>query len=203
MRRGLGRMAETILTPSQLSTFDFGRALSVKIPSSEQLSKTLSDLRPLQGSALLIGGIAVIHYGYERTTKDIDLLYANADTSILKRLAERFKVVRNAESGWHHLEHKETKIRLELIPEGGLTTYGFIPGPQTVGSENGVISLWGLLLLKLVSGRAQDEADIVTLAKEHLAELPEIRSKIDAQHHARFDQLVLRAKQELENDPGR
>ena len=108
-----------------------------------------------------------------------------------------------AAHGWHHLEHRQTGIRLELVPEGGRTTHGFIPGPQTVGGEDGFISLAGLVWLKAASGRAQDDADVIALLKLHGAEAPVLRAKLPAELQGRFDGLLARARQELERDPGR
>src|SRR5262249_20745987 len=125
-----------VLTRSQRLTFDFARgAGAVNTPDGERIEATLQDLRTVQGPALIIGGLAVIHYGYERSTQDVDILYSQSDGGILKRLRPHFKIVLKAKNGWHHLEHKTTGVRLELIPEGGLTTYGFIPGPATVGGD--------------------------------------------------------------------
>lgn len=172
-------------------------------PTSEELKRTLEDFRKVQGKALLIGGIAVIYYGYERSTTDVDALYAYHDGGILKRLEADFKVVLHAENGWHHLEHRETGVRLELIPEGGLTTYGFIPAPRTTGGENGVISLSGLIWLKLVLGRSKDDADVVEVAKVRRVDVEGCRAKLPSELHKRFDGLIARAKRELAFDPSR
>src|SRR5262245_20207302 len=106
-------------------------------PDSKAMGEALEDLRKVQGEALIVGGIAVIHYGYARSTTDVDLLYAHVDGKILERLKPFFKIVLKAKNGWHHLAHRKTGVRLELIPEAGLTTYGFIPGPKSVGGKDG------------------------------------------------------------------
>ncbi|MCY3024099.1 MAG: hypothetical protein NTW87_34410 [Planctomycetota bacterium] len=172
-------------------------------PSAEDLARTLEDLRRAQGSALVIGGLAVIYHGYERSTQDIDILYADADGRILERLKPDFRIVLKAKNGWHHLEHRKTGVRLELIPEGGLGTYGFIPGPKTVGGESGFISLHGLVWLKLVSGRSQDMADLTTLAKVRQQEFAALRERLPSELLDRFDEVLAQAKREMENDPSR
>lgn len=172
-------------------------------PGPGEMSKATEDLRKAQGSALIIGGLAVIHYGYRRLTEDIDILYANADSGILNRLKQDFEIVLKAKNGWHHLEHRKTGVRLELIPEGGLGTYGFIPGPRTVGGENGFISLFGLVWLKLISWRTQDIADLVVLAKGRLSEVVALREQLPPEMLERFDEVIARAKREMEYDPGR
>ena len=194
----------SVLTESQLAVFEFARgAGAVETPSAKDLEEALEDFRKVQGSALLIGGIAVIHYGYERSTKDMDALYADGDGGILRRLEPHFRIVIQAESGWHELEHRKTKVRLELVPAGGIGTYGFIPGPKTVGGEGGFISLWGLIWLKLVSGRLQDEADLATLAKARMNEFAAARERLPKELHERFDELLTRARREMEYDPHR
>jgi hypothetical protein len=194
---------EITLSRSQLATFDLGRAFgAVDTPSSEKLVITLSDVSKSLGSALVVGGMAVIHHGYERNTQDVDLLYSNHDEfELLRRLKKDFKVVSKAKSGWHHLEHRKTKVRLELIPEGGLGTYGFIPGPKTVGSDGGFVSLKGLIWLKLVAGRMQDLADIVILAKQRMKVLRRLKSELPQEFHERYEELLVQAQRELDTDP--
>lgn len=197
-------MAEAVLTASQLATFDFARgAGAVQTPSSEDLARALEDLRKVQGSALIAGGVAVIHYGYERSTKDVDVLYAYVDSKILERLKPYFKLVKKLKSGWHKLEHRETGVRLELIPEAALGTYGFIPGPKTVGGDGTFISLLGLVWLKLVAGRSKDEPDVVELAKIRFGELEALREKLPLELRDRFAELLAQAKREIEKDPSR
>jgi len=176
----------------------------MNVPGSEALVKAMEDFRKVQGSALIAGGMAVVYHGYERSTKDVDALYATVDEAqIVKRMKPDFKIVLKAKNGWHHFTHRKTGVRLELIPEGGLTTYGFIPGPKTVGGEDGFISLHGLIWLKLVSGRAQDIADLITLAKLKLNEFIAQREKLPPELHVRFDELITQARKEIANDPNR
>lgn len=190
------------LTPSQLATFDFGRYFGMKTVGSDGMQKLLADLKPRLGGSLVCGGLAVVHHGYERYTKDADILYAyRNEANILRGLADKFKLIKKSKVGWHHFEHRETKIHLELVPEGILTNFGIIPGPHLFQSEDGFLPLWGLVWLKLVSGRAQDEADIVTLAKIRPADFPEMRSKLPSEYWERFDALMVRAQFERENDP--
>jgi len=197
-------MGVATLTPSQLATFSWVRALTTKnVPGREEISKALEDLGKVQGSALVIGGLAVIHYGYERYTQDIDLLYANADGKILERLKADFSIVVKAQSGWHELKHRKTGVRLELIPEGGLGTYGFIPSLKTVAGEGGFISLMGLVWLKLVSGRAQDVADIVVLAKGRYNDLEAFRDRLPPDLRGRFAECLAQAKREMAFVPSR
>ena len=189
------------LSKSGERIFDAFIGIHPLLHSAESMNRTLRDLRSLQGSALVIGGIAVIEHGYVRFTEDIDLLYKNRDAKILHRLAKHFDVVIQAESGWHQLEHKVTKIRVELIPEGALGQYGFLPFCDDVAGEAGFISLAGLLRLKLIAGRMKDEVDIVELYKRVPAKIESARPQLPAEFHARFDALIERAKREMGFDP--
>jgi len=199
-------MGVATLTQAELEIFAFGKGMEMalggmQVHGPEEMAKTFEDLRKVQGTALVIGGLAVIHYGYQRYTHDIDILYAYSDARILDRLKTDFKLVKKLKSGWHKLEHRKTGVRLELIPEGALGTYGFIPGPKAVGGENGFISLFGLVWLKLISWRPQDRADLDLLAKKRLSEFTALRERLHPEMHERFDQVIAEAKWGMEHDP--
>ncbi|MCW8131386.1 MAG: hypothetical protein KIS92_13640 [Planctomycetota bacterium] len=172
-------------------------------PSSKSMALTLIDLKKVLGDALIIGGVAIGHYGHERATKDVDILYANWDTQILRRLEPYFKVTLKSESGWHHLKHRKTGVVLELVPEGGLTQYGFIPSPKTVGGADGFISLLGLTWLKMVSGRVSDLGDIANLMKIRMPEMEALADKLPVELRERYADLIEQVKKEMQNDPHR
>src|SRR5262249_32264093 len=96
----------TMIKPAPLKEsyrrlLDLGKAFNlVNTPSSSDMDMTVRDLQDVQGSALIIGGLAVAHHGLERTTEDVDILYENSDAGILKRLEKHFKLVRDASNGW-------------------------------------------------------------------------------------------------------
>lgn len=191
-----------VLRPSYLQAFDLAKAFNFLLtPSSEEMVRVVTDLREVLGSALVIGGVAVGHYGLERTTTDVDILYKNRDAKILQRLGKHFDPVLSAESGWHEMKHKATGIRLELIPEGGLGQYGFIPFCDTVGGKDGFISLPGLIWLKLVAGRRKDELDIIELYKRNPEKVLEARAVLPGELLERFNAFVSIAQGELDNDP--
>jgi len=188
-----------ILSQRERNIFEFVRGIAVNTPSADAIEQTLQDLRPAQGSALLIGGLAVIHYGYERSTADIDI---QADGAILKRLRAGFKMVLKSKGEWHHFQHKKTGVRLELIPEGGLLTYGFIPGPALVGRSDGFISYFGLIWLKLVSGRLKALADLSELAKRDMKRAVAVCKKLNPKLQPAYREVLAQARKEIENDPG-
>ena len=191
-----------------LETIPIGweRGLMASENVKERLRRATSALDEAGVPYAVVGGNAVSEWvsrvdpGAARYTKDVDILYAHADGTILKRLSKNFKRINRVSNGWHHLEHRKTKVRLELIPEGGLTTYGFIPGPHFFGSDDGYLPLWGLIWLKLVSGRIQDDADIAMLAKIRMADVVSARQKLSSELLERFDALIARAKLDLKNE---
>jgi hypothetical protein len=196
-------MSNAMLTRYELSIFEFARGCGLDTPSAKDIDETLADLAKVQGTALLIGGLAVIHYGYKRLTEDVDILCAHADGTIAKRLAKDFKKITKSKTGWQHFIHRRTGVRLELIPEGGLTTYGFIPGPKTSGGENGFFSLKGLLWLKIVSGRAKDLVDIIEIAKVRPDDVRNAAAELPSEYHEKMAELMAQAKREFDNDPHR
>ncbi len=171
------------------------------VPTPEQMQRTVADARKVCGDALIVGGIAVGYHGWKRITQDVDLLYSASDGSILQRFRKDFQIVIKAASGWHELRHRKTKVRLELIPEGGLGTYGFIPGPRTVGGQDSVISLLGLAWLKLVSGRLQDMADLAQLAKVRMDDMRAAKDRLPSELQPRFTEVLAQAQKELDYDP--
>ena len=54
----------------------------------------------------IVGGLAAIHHGYERFTKDIEVVVQSGNLDILTRVAPQYgiKVIWNDPDGWHKLE---------------------------------------------------------------------------------------------------
>jgi hypothetical protein len=132
----------------------------------------LGELRKLLEDAAvefrIVGGVAVVHHGYARTTEDLDVLVASdAAPRIDARLAshgfERTSAAR--------LRHVPTGVRVDLLvagtpmPRAGASVY---PAPQALGSsprDAQIASLRGLVELKLRAARHRDLADVVELLK--------------------------------------
>src|SRR5437762_14108517 len=80
-----------------------------------KFAKALATLKALarkEGIPLaIVGGLAAIHHGYERFTKDIDVVVRSGDLHILTRVAPYYgiKVIWNDAEGWH-------KLRCEGFP---------------------------------------------------------------------------------------
>src|SRR5437879_8161304 len=67
----------------------------------------------------IIGGMAAIHHGYERFTKDIDVVVGRSHLDPLTRVAPRYgiKVIWQDPRGWH--KFRFGGVDIEIVPEGG------------------------------------------------------------------------------------
>jgi hypothetical protein len=164
-------------------------------------------------SLVAVGGVAVIRHGYERTTKDRDVLVSYRHA---KRLGEHLWDHPN----WERLEiaeyafvYRPTGIKVDFLVGRDLMTLGqpyYFPEPDEVEKDKPVeqvpvVGLHDLLYFKLLAGRLQDLADIMQLIKLHLDKIePErILSKLDPLDEERKDKFleILRdAPKEIANE---
>jgi len=174
-----------------------------------KFSKVLTTLQTLsrkEGIPIaIVGGLAAIHFGYERFTKDIDIVIASKNLDILTRVAPRYgiKVVWNDPDGWHKLQCEG--IPIDVVPEGRKPRNDAptaIPGPRQLGVREGAgyAGIAGWMETKLGSNRVQDRADVVQILKVAApATLLKIRKRLDKVHpiyRQRFDDLLEAAKEE-------
>jgi hypothetical protein len=149
------------------------RFASAMDPHTKPVDEALPALRALLGAAGLayriVGGLAVVHHGYVRTTEDIDVIVdANAWAKLDPLLATHdFE----HPVGAQHLVHQPTAVRVDIllagqrIPKPGAEPF---PAPAAMAASNNdptVVSLAVLIDLKLQARRHQDLADIVALLK--------------------------------------
>ncbi len=171
---------------------------------------TLQALSRKEGIPLaIVGGLAAIHHGYERFTKDIDVVVQSGHLDVLTRVAPHYgiKVIWNDPAGWHKLQCEGVPIA--VIPEGrkprndAPTT---IPGPKQLGVREGAdyARIAGWMETKLGSYRVQDRADVVQVIKATPpATLRSIRKRLGKAHAiylGRFDELLEAAKEEKEQE---
>lgn len=116
----------------------------------------------------IVGGLAVVHHGYARTTEDIDLLVEAGSSEALDARLASHGFTRETP---HRLRHRATGVAVHLLvagepmPRPGAPPY---PGPESLPSSPGdpaVVGLAGLVRLKLLADRHQDRADVVALVK--------------------------------------
>ena len=117
---------------------------------------------------LLVGGVAVVHHGYARTTEDVDVLVEAATADRLDPLLPTHGFERLSPT---RLRHLPTGVRVDLLVAGesmpGRHPVRY-PSPIEAGGsvrDASVIDLKGLVSLKLHAHRHRDLADVVELLK--------------------------------------
>src|SRR5262249_133967 len=160
-------------------------------------------------SMAIVGGLAAIHHGYRRFTKDIDVVVRSRHLDILARVAPQYgmKVIWKDPDGWHKLVCEGVPI--DIVPEGrkprkdAPTT---IPAPEQLGVREGAgfAGIAGWTETKLGSYRVQDRADIVQVIKVTApATLRKIRKHLGKTHAIylqRFEELLEAAREEKEQE---
>jgi hypothetical protein len=178
-----------------------------------KFAKALAMLKALarkEGIPLaIVGGLAAIHHGYQRFTKDIAVVVRSRSLDILVRVAPAYgiKVIWNDPEGWHKLQCEGVPI--DVVPEGRKPRKDAptaIPSPDALGVREGAgyAEIAGWTETKLGSYRVQDQADVVQVIKVTTpATLRKIRkhlSKAHAVYLRRFDELLGAAKEEKEQE---
>ncbi|MCY2974563.1 MAG: hypothetical protein NTW52_07830 [Planctomycetota bacterium] len=203
-------------TSEQLMTLDPSRAKPSDLPG--RFGRVVHDVeRLLQAcvaDATVVGGWSVWHYGYVgRVTHDLDIVISHEHEEPLVRLSSMFgfRPLGVHEGNWPKLEHKETGIEVDLMPEGrrpGLASnLGPTPirHPREYASSDGLlpyVTIAGLFELKLGSWRVKDQADLIELIKVNGHRMDAVHSHVAGMHgvlNERFEYLVAAAKNETNN----
>jgi len=171
---------------------------------------TLKTLSRKEGFPIaIVGGLAAIHHGYERFTKDIDIVVRSQNLDVLARVAPHYgiKVIWKDPEGWHKLQCEGVSI--DVVPEGRKPRKDaptVIPGPEELGVREGTgyANIGGWMETKLGSYRVQDQADVVQVLKTitHVV-MRRIRkhlAKVHAIYLRRFDELLAAAHEEKEQE---
>jgi hypothetical protein len=159
-----------------------------------------AEVRPV-----IIGGLAVNHHGYMRVTADVDILVARQEAVPLYRRLR-------SEPGWRRysegFKNVEIGVGLDICVEGERTAPGSaeeFPDPAELATIDldplPVPALAELLALKVMSGRARDDADVVELLKRHRSRVPSLKAAAARRlrteaARVRLRALVARAKAE-------
>jgi hypothetical protein len=162
----------------------------------------------MQCPAVLAGGWAVWRYGFVgRVTQDIDIVLPADRIEEFVRLAgvSGFEVLAQPEGRWPKARHKDTGVKVDILPEAARpgtvaklapTT---IPHPLAMGGQGAAlvyVSLPALVELKIAAGRIGDEHDVVELIRTNPDQVAIIRQHLAAIHPdyvQAFDALALRA----------
>jgi hypothetical protein len=200
--RGLGRALEA------LASID--RNLPYALHPADRKRRLIDELAgmtaPLKIAPLVIGGLAVSHHGYPRTTEDVGLLLSREDGDALFRRLKKSLGWRRAGEGFRNTT---LDVRLDLCIEGQRTSPRWeerFPSPRAVRRSAAeplpVVSLPDLLALKAMSGRAKDDADVIELLKVHRKRLAalvrEAKARLKTTGAGRhLSALAARAREEL------
>jgi hypothetical protein len=176
-------------------------------------SKVLATLKSLSRKEdiplAIVGGLAAIRLGYERFTKDIEIVVRSADLDVLTRTAPHYgiKVIWKDPEGWHKLQCEGVSI--DVVPEGRKPRNdapATIPGPARLGVRSGAkyASIAGWMETKLGSYRVQDQADVVQVLKvtpsTALARIRKHLRKVHPIYLKRFEELLEAAETEREQE---
>lgn len=145
-------------------------------PVKKSLRKITSKLSALRIPHAVVGGMALVLHGFERTTVDVDLLVTEEGLRAAHEALEGLGYVAPF-AGSKNLRDAETGVRIEFLVAGNYPGDGkpkpvAFPDPSGVGMEvDGirVIQLPRFIELKLASGmtggaaRLKDFADVVAL----------------------------------------
>jgi len=161
--------------------------------------------------AVLAGGWAVWYHGFlGRMTQDIDIVLPALRIEEFQKVCSvsGFEMLAQNPGRWPKVRHKETDIKVDILPEGGRpgtaarpapTT---IPSPASLGASAGAleyIRFSSLIELKVAAGRARDEADIVELVRAHPERVEEVQKHLASVHPdyvAAFNHLLERAREQ-------
>jgi len=145
----------------------------------DALHRITARLRELNIPHAVVGGMALFLHGYERFTRDIDILVTRPGLEEIHRRLEGLGYVPPFE-GSKNLRDAEFSVRIEFLVTGEYPGDGkpkpvAFPDPSAVVTEiAGIpcVNLKTLIELKLASGmssieRAQDIADVVNITKAH------------------------------------
>jgi hypothetical protein len=181
---------------------------------------TDTTLRALKGEAdklgvslVAVGGVAVIRHGYERTTKDRDVL-------VSYKHAKKLGTHLWDHTDWERLEiaeyafvYRPTGVKVDFLVGRDLMTLGqpyYFPEPDEVEKVSPieqipVVGLHDLLYFKLLAGRMQDLADMMQLIKLHLNEIVAERilsrlDPLDEERKANFLEILRDAPKEIADE---
>ena len=182
-------------------------------PAESKFARALATLKALSRkegiSMAIVGGLAAVHHGYQRFTKDIDVVVPSGHLDILTRVAPHYgiKVIWTDPDGWHKLQCEGVSI--DVVPEGRKPRKDAptaIPSPRQLGVREGAdfAGIEGWMETKLGSYRVQDRADVVQVIKASTpASVSKIRKHLGKAHAIylrRFDELLEAAKEEQEQE---
>jgi hypothetical protein len=148
----------------------------------------------MQCPAVLAGGWAVWRYGFVgRVTQDVDIVLPADRIDEFVRLAgvSGFEVLPQPEGRWPKARHKDTDIKVDILPENARPGTAAKLAPTTIrhplamggqGTALVYVSLPALVELKIAAGRVGDEHDVVELIRANPDQVEIIREHLVTIH---------------------
>lgn len=133
-----------------------------------EVAREVSDrLRQRGVPHALVGGLAVGAHGWERYTKDVDVLVPSTRRDVLRTAARstlyRLDIMRAPLRGIRFYRHGVAVDTMQPLPSGKFLDAELVL--PAAGEAPPVIGLPALVYMKLASNRAKDRADVVELLK--------------------------------------
>ena len=165
----------------------------------------------MECESVLGGGWAVWRHGYSaRVTRDIDIVLPSDRVEEFIRVASvsGFEVLPQPKGRWPKLQHKQTDVTVDILPEGARPGTASKPAPTTIPhpallgasrSRLTYMNFAGLIQLKLAAGRVRDESDVVEVMRGNMDKVDAVREHLSIVHTdyvTAFDRLVQRAREE-------
>lgn len=175
-------------------------------------------LQAIGCEAVVGGGWAVWRHGYlGRVTRDVDIVVpaAKVDEFLQAASVSGFQILPVPPERWPKLLHRDTRVDVDLLPEGRRPGTPSKPAPTTIphparlgaaGTKLTYVRLSGLIELKLAAGRTQDQADVVKLIQANPEQMDGVREHLVGVHPdyvSEFDRLMLQAREEADGDCGK
>jgi hypothetical protein len=146
------------------------RFVEAMAPSAPPIDRALPASRALLEAVghpfKYVGGVAVVHHGYLRTTEDIDVLIDPLAVAAIAAQAEGHDF---AVESRRRLRHRPTNVAVDLLvagepmPRPGAPSYPMPSSLTSAEDDPTIVGLAPLCELKLRAHRHRDLADVVEL----------------------------------------
>lgn len=174
-------------------------------PVDEVLARVARILRDAKVPFAVAGGFAVIEHGYERFTKDVDLLVRAGD--LIRAMdtlrAAGFRGERTPIGA--RMRDERTNVIVDLVGTAFDADERAIARSRRARQRLPVIPMEHLILMKLEAGRSQDDADVIALLKRGAssARIERYLRRTWPRLLPRFRRLAAQARAETRRKPRR
>lgn len=174
-------------------------------PVDEVLARVARILRDAKVPFAVAGDFAVIEHGYERFTKDVDLLVRAGD--LIRAMdtlrAAGFRGERTSIGA--RMRDERTNVIVDLVGTAFDADERAIARSRRARQRLPVIPMEHLILMKLEAGRSQDDADVIALLKRGAssARIERYLRRTWPRLLPRFRRLAAQARAETRRKPRR